>query len=378
MPRVTTLRVPAIEVEQTPNRRVYSFAIDGKMIHDFVAVSRIRRNGEAEIEGYQRPEVLSHIEQIKTYVESDDPVIPNALVVAFDNRVKFKPYPSGKKAKPGNKNISRAGELHIPVNPKQANDKKPGWLVDGQQRAAAIRNAKVTKFPICVTAFITDSAKEQRTQFILVNSTKPLPKGLIYELLPSTEGRLPSLLQRRKFPAYLVARLNNDEDSPLKGLIKTPTNGDGIIKDNSVLKMLENSLTDGALYRYRDPFTGEGDVEAMLELERSFWFAVNNVFAEAWGLPPRRSRLMHGAGIVSMGYLKDAITDRLRSSGAPTTEAYKKDLLLIKEECRWTHGFWDFGPGEQMKWNEVQNTPRHIQLLSNYLLVVYRQAAMDV
>ena len=32
--------------------------------------------------------------------------------------------------------------------------------------------------------------KEQTEQFILVNSTKPLPKGLIYELLPGTEATL--------------------------------------------------------------------------------------------------------------------------------------------------------------------------------------------
>ena len=49
--------------------------------------------------------------------------------------------------------------------------------MDGQQRCAAIRDAKVDRFPICVTAFITDSDIEQRSQFILVNSTKPLPKG---------------------------------------------------------------------------------------------------------------------------------------------------------------------------------------------------------
>ncbi len=45
-------------------------------------------------------------------------------------------------------------------------------MVDGQQRSAAIREARVEAFPICVTAFITESAAEQRSQFILVNSTK--------------------------------------------------------------------------------------------------------------------------------------------------------------------------------------------------------------
>ena len=54
---------------------------------------------------------------------------------------------------------------------------KPGLIVDGQQRAAAIREARIDSFPICATAFIANDDREQREQFILVNSTKPLPKG---------------------------------------------------------------------------------------------------------------------------------------------------------------------------------------------------------
>jgi hypothetical protein len=36
------------------------------------------------------------------------------------------------------------------------------------------------------------------------------------------------------------------------------------------------------------------------------------------------------------------------------------------------HPYWDFGPGAQLKWNEIQNTPRHVQMLANYLLVQYK------
>ena len=57
--------------------------------------------------------------------------------------------------------------------------------------SAAIRDARIDSFPVVVTAFITQSEEDQRSQFILVNSAKPLPKGLIYELLPATSGALP-------------------------------------------------------------------------------------------------------------------------------------------------------------------------------------------
>src|SRR6266508_914848 len=137
----------------------------------------------------------------------------------------------------------RPRTLIIPLDEAWSEMDKPGWIVDGQQRCAAIREARVEHFPVCVTAFITDSDADQRSQFILVNSTKPLPKGLIYELLPATSGTLPTQLQVRRFPAYLLERLNHDPGSPLYRLILTPTTPEGVIKDNSVLKMLEHSIS---------------------------------------------------------------------------------------------------------------------------------------
>src|SRR5690242_12029555 len=87
------LSLPALEVSQGDGRVLYSFAVDGKKISWFAAVSRIHRDGDAEIEGYQRPEILSHIASIRRYLESGSPMIPNALVIAFDKRVRFEPQP---------------------------------------------------------------------------------------------------------------------------------------------------------------------------------------------------------------------------------------------------------------------------------------------
>ena len=360
------LELPALEIVQGKNRTFYSFAVDGKLLPQFATVSRIRRDGDDLVAGYQRPEVSSHITEIRNYIESKDPLLPNAIVLAFDQTVKFLPNKGSHSV------YSRWGTLVIPVPDAGDAVVKPGLIVDGQQRAAAIRDARVESFPICATAFIANDDREQREQFILVNSTKPLPKGLIYELLPTTEMKLPTLLQRRRFPAQILARLNSDQESPLKGRIRTPTTPTGVVQDNSVLKMLENSLSDGVLYRYRDNATNDPDVESMLKVLKSFWKAAETVFPKAWGLPPARSRLMHGAGIIAMGYLMDAIGERLRDAGIPEEEQFRQDLLPLVDVCRWTDGYWDFGPGVQRKWNEVQNTPKDIQMLANYLMVHYK------
>jgi len=361
------LRLPALEVRQGPSRTLYSFAVDGKQLPLFATVSRIHRDDNAEISGYQRPEVLSHIASIRRYIESDEPMIPNAIVIAFDKRVTFEPTSSN-----GHHDQVCPGTLVIPVDPESEDEDKPGWVVDGQQRCAAIRDARIKSFPMCVTAFITDSDTEQRAQFILVNSTKPLPKGLIHELLPSTTGTLPTALQLRRFPAALIDRLNYTPGSPLQGMIHTPTTPDGMIKDNSMLRMIENSLSDGALYRFRDAESGEGDAEAMLGLLMDFWRAAAAVFEDAWAQPPRRSRLMHGVGIVSMGFVMDAIVDRYRRSHVPAQADFAADLQRLAPICRWTSGSWQFGPDHQRRWNDLQNTPRDIQLLTNYLLFEYK------
>ena len=267
---------------------------------------------------------------------------------------------------------ARSGTLIIPVDDALEDVRKPGFVVDGQQRLAAIRDANIEAFPICITAFITNDVYQQTEQFILVNSTKPLPKGLIYELLPNTQAPLPTLLQRRRFPAYLLDRMNRDEGSPLQNLIQTPTTPDGVIKDNSILRMFENSLSDGVLYRFRGTDGNEPDVDRILNILRAFWGAVSEVFKEAWALSAKRSRLMHGAGIISMGFVMDAIAERYRSNGLPGTQDFAADLAPLRNICRWTDGYWDFGPGCQRKWNEIQNTSKDIQLLANYLLVQYK------
>jgi DGQHR domain-containing protein len=365
------MRFPALEVQQGPERRLYTFAADGKELPKFATVSRVRRD-KRQIEGYQRPEVLAHVAAIRSYIESGSPMIPNAIVVAFDTRVRFEPSESDGSTG----GIVTPGTLVIPVDEDLPDEDKPGWIVDGQQRCAAVREADVDSFPLCVTAFITASEGEQRAQFILVNSTKPLPKGLIYELLPSTEGPLPPALMRKRFPAFVVERLNFDEDSPFHQLIQTPTTPDGIIKGNSVLRMLENSLTDGSLYYYRDPETGSGDIEQMLLVLKPFWGAVHKVFDDAWGLPPRRSRLMHGVGIASLGYLMDAITDQYIARGTlPDESDYAAELELIRDHCAWTSGYWRFGADSLRRWNELQNTPKDIKLLTGHLLREYQHVS---
>lgn len=362
------ISVPAIEVRQSRRSKIYTFAVDGKLVSQFAEVSRIRRSEPLVLEGYQRHEVTAHIQEIREYIESESPLIPNSIVLAFDSRVKFVPAKTGKTATKGATSV--LGELQIPLGP-QGRRGKVGFIVDGQQRVAAVRGAKVSKFPMLAAAFITDDIELQTEQFILVNATKPLPKGLLYELLPHTRARLPPALHRRRVAAELLETLNHTPSSPLYHMVRTPTSPEGVIRDNSLLKMLGNSLSDGLLH---DVARNEEDAaRVMFEVLCAFWSAVKRTFPDAWGLSPSKSRLMHGAGIVAVGNLMDhigSLPPAKKRSGYPTFMGFRRSLAKISKMCAWSGGTWSFQAGTR-PWNHVQNTRQDVESLTNHLQNLY-------
>lgn len=365
------LRVPALRLTQG-RHSIYIFGIDGKKLDDFATVSRARRDDAEDLHGYQRPEVVSHIRAIRRYLESNEAMLPNAIVLAFTDQVRFEAAPLLTESEPVS--YSQPGELIIPVDETQDDAEKPAWLVDGQQRTAAIREADVAEFPVAAVGFIAASEEEQRSQFILVNNTKPLPKGLIYELLPETTGELPAQYARRRLPASLLIRLNTHPGSPFRGAITTPTTPGGYIKDNSVLKMIENSLYEGALYQYRDPRTGDSDESQMLRHLMLFWNRVRARWPEAWELPPRKSRLTHGVGIQALGYIMDMLTAEQDISEV-TADEIDKYLTTLDPVSAWTEGTWSLPAGDERPWNGLQNTPNDVRKLTNHFVQTLRSKA---
>jgi hypothetical protein len=95
-------------------------------------------------------------------------------------------------------------------------------------------------------------------------------------------------------------------------------------------------------------------------------------FHNLWRTYRQLQAALAAAGVVSLGFVMDAIADRHRHRGVPTREQFRADLEPLREVCRWADGHWEFGPGVQRKWIDVRNTHKDIQLLANYLLVQYK------
>jgi hypothetical protein len=104
----------------------------------------------------------------------------------------------------------------------------------------------------------------------------------------------------------------------------------------------------------------------------AYWNAVRATFPEAWGLPPKESRLMHSAGLRAMGKLMDRAMAAARLDDPKLEQRLRKEIGRLKPVCRWTDGSWDGVDG--LDWNEVQNVPHHVRMLTDYLQRVYLAA----
>jgi DGQHR domain-containing protein len=367
------LRRRALQIRQNDSCPLYIFSLTGEDLEAIAEISRISRSDAGKLIGYQRPEVKRHVQEIVEYLNGKDVLFPNSLILALSSRVRFVKS-RGPNIDDG---MTVAGVLEIPL-PKPMQE-KPAWIVDGQQRALALSKSNCKTLPIPVNAFVSDELGRQRDQFLRVNNTKPLPRGLITELLPEVSTQLPSHLTAKRIPSAICDWLNQNSASPFCGLVRRASTEKAdkektVITDTSIVKMIEESLVSpsGCLFPYRNIATSETDFDGICFVLVTFWNVVKQRFPEAWGQPADKSRLMHGAGIRSMGRLMDRIMSGMNPKSPKAIQMVKQELELVAPMCRWTSGVWE--DLNDMRWEEIQNVPRHIKLLSNLLIRTYVHA----
>lgn len=367
------IRRRALRLIQTPGHPIYLFSLTGAELLEIGEISRVSRDEAGQLIGYQRPEVKRHIQNIVDYLNGENILFPNSIILALSSRVRFR-QSRGPSVGDG---LSSAGILEIPIS--NGRQKKPAWIVDGQQRAVALSKCNNPNLIIPINAFVADEVELQRDQFLRVNSAKPLPHGLITELLPEVSTSLPANLSARRIPSAICDWLNSEKVSPFFGLIRRASTSDeqkakAFVTDTSVIKMIEESLSSpaGCLFPYRNIATGETDFDGICKVLVTYWSAVAQVFPDAWGKPPSASRLMHGAGIRAMGRIMDRVIPGIRLHQDNALDLAVTEIQRIAPLCHWTKGKSEDLGG--VSWNEIQNVPRHIRLLSNVLIRAYVEA----
>lgn len=341
--------------KQNPTQSVFVFKATAAEVLGFAEIDRAGRTKEGRFKGFQRHQIASHVSNIRDYLAKPKAVLPNAVVIAFLEGLKINGH--GKDT------------ADIVIDTSKG---KPGYVVDGQQRLTALSQTKRKDFEIFVVGLHCADFNELRKQFILVNSARPLPKSLIYELLPRVKD-LPSVLDARAFAAGLTESLNFDSRSSLLGAINTHTNPSGFIKDTAFHKVIISSSSDGAI---RELSLAGEPPHRSFELVSNFYGAVQDVFPGAWhGHTPKTSRLVHGTGIVALGY----VMEELYSKGKRLDRSsFRKGLEPLRGRTAWTSGAWRFGRNDVVPWDQLQNVSRHVVNLAHYLVARVRKSANNI
>src|SRR5262249_50240461 len=247
----------------------------------------------------------------------------------------------------------------------------PGLIVDGQQRLSALAPLAEKSFQVFVSGILCQSEEELRRQFILINNTRPLPKELIYELLPGI-SELPERMSSRSMASALTQRLNFDRDSSLYRQIRLHTNPAGNVASNAIQRVIMTSRSHGALRILSQ--SPDGD-EKCFRLISDFYRAVQAIFKKDWdGLSPKTSRLVHSVGVISMGRVMEVA---FQICQARTFADFCGILDSIRDQTHWTQGKWTLGNNDSAReraWNEFQSTHPDIQMLSDHLDRLVRQA----
>ncbi|MEV6416174.1 DGQHR domain-containing protein DpdB [Kribbella sp. NPDC051718] len=360
----------ALRILQNEDMPLYLFALAAEEVDLVADVARIGRDEAGKLIGYQRPEKRKHVKQIQDYLDSANVLFPNGLILALPQEVRFKSS-RGPGASDG---LAVSGTLEMPIS-SVAEGPRPAWIVDGQQRSLALAKTKNTRLPVPVAGFVAVNLELQREQFLRVNTVQPLPSNLVTELLPEIARVPSSRMSTRKLPSALVDMLNQDADSPFYQLIRRASStAEGkraaVVTDTSLVEALKESLESpsGVLFPYRNIAAGTTDTAGIRAVLITYWSAVRNTFPDAWAKPTTQSRLMGGVGIRAMGRLMERVMAHVDVSNPACVKQAEEELALVADVCSWTKGSWsELG----LPWDELQNTPRHISALSNFLARTY-------
>jgi len=171
-----------------------------------------------------------------------------------------------------------------------SDESKPIFIVDGQHRFEAVRRFFIDHpsedFEFPVILLLNHDIYEQAKIFANVNfNQKPVNKSLYYDIF----GTLPDSRSDIRLAHYLVKNLNENNDSPLKDMIKMLGVGKGIISlaylaENLTL-LFDKSDGIGLVTVYNAYIEGSEDYKKILTIFKNYFSFIKKNLSEYWPKP---------------------------------------------------------------------------------------------
>ena len=116
----------ALRIIQGGGTPVYLFSLTAGEILQVAEISRVGRGDHSELIGYQRPEVRQHVKEIMDYLDGDDVLFPNPIIIALPSTVRWK----GSRGPNVSDGIAEGGTIEIPsAGPGEAS-RAGSWTVN--------------------------------------------------------------------------------------------------------------------------------------------------------------------------------------------------------------------------------------------------------
>lgn len=240
------LRVNALKVEQN-EKFFYLFKIEAK---NLLHISYFNSREIDRESGIQRPFKDSRSKEIAEYLESDDAVLANNIIISLNSE--YISYENGVLSIDKAKNVA--------------------FVIDGQHR---LRSFNYTKrdMELPVSAFVDLSLAEIAEIFVKINYyQKPVNKSLVYDLLGISTDIFPQYIEAHK----ITQALNDAINSPWFGMIKMLGIGSGIITQATFITALEK-------YKILDNVLSEYDTSEKVYILSNYFEAVKKHYPKEWG-----------------------------------------------------------------------------------------------
>lgn len=186
---------------------MFVFVVAAEILYNNFDISRRKDDNITNDEGYQRSFGSSRIKNMQNYLQKENGIIPNSILVNIDK---------------GNYSFDeKKSELTL------KDEASIGFIIDGQHRVIGTYHAD-PKILLPVVATVELDVVQQAKLFIKINSTqKGVPTSLYLDLLDLTEGEIDNfddegisnLGERRA--VEIAKRLNEETDSPFFEKVNT-------------------------------------------------------------------------------------------------------------------------------------------------------------
>lgn len=251
------IRIPATILRQK-DKELYLFKMNSALLNKVTYVTPRSKENPDEL---QRVYSESRAKEIGAWLQEENSLLPNAIVVDFKNEVKIEPTSDPDIV-----------TITFP-DPDKNPDGKIAYILDGQHRVKGFDHSGAVQFDLAVIAVHNISESVRGKIFIDINSKQvKVDERLLLDL----KAGIKELAQDDDRVYEVIKGLDKNPESPLRGVIQfLPEEKGKWVKNTNLLKQLKPHIANGGVIFNKT-------TAQQIEILSAYFSAFSEVFEGEW------------------------------------------------------------------------------------------------